>query len=99
MQLTESLSGRRANRGAATWRVRPSTSSRHSKAARTRLTAETPAQCKSSDRARRIAASFAETRVGVVVFSTSGDAELGDYDEEPTILFKAGRLPPPFEDA
>jgi hypothetical protein len=42
---------------------------------------------------------LAETKAGVVAFATSGDAELGDYDEEPTIIFKCGRLPAPFEDA
>jgi hypothetical protein len=37
--------------------------------------------------------------LGVVAFSVSADTELGDYDESPTILFRSGRLPPPFEDA
>jgi hypothetical protein len=23
---------------------------------------------------------------------------MGDYDEQPTIIFKSGRLPPPFSD-
>lgn len=39
------------------------------------------------------------TKAGVVAFATSGDAELGEYDEEPTIIFKSGRLPAPFEEA
>ena len=52
-----------------------------------------------SDTARRAAERLAPTKAGVVAFSTSGDAELGDYDEEPTIIFKAGRLPAPFEEA
>ena len=64
-----------------------------------RLSADTPIRCKSSDTARRTAESLAPTRAGVVAFSTSGDAELGDYDEEPTIIFKVGRLPAPFEEA
>jgi hypothetical protein len=34
-----------------------------------------------------------------VAFSTSGDAELGEYDDEPTIIFKAGRLPAAFEES
>jgi len=34
----------------------------------------------------------------VIALSTSGDQELGDYDDEPTLLFKAGRLPAQFED-
>lgn len=28
----------------------------------------------------------------------SGDAEIGDYDERPTVLFKAGQVPPEFEE-
>jgi hypothetical protein len=38
------------------------------------------------------------TKLGVVAFSTSGDAELGEFDDQPTILFKAGQLPAAFED-
>ena len=64
-----------------------------------RLIADTPIRCKSSDTARRTAEKLATTKAGVVAFTTSGDAELGEYDEEPTIIFKAGRLPPPFEEA
>jgi hypothetical protein len=41
---------------------------------------------------------MAGTKLGVVAFSTSGDAEMGDYDEQPDILFKAGRLPSQFEE-
>jgi hypothetical protein len=37
------------------------------------------------------------TKLGVVAFSTSGDAELGEFDDQPTILFKAGQLPDAFE--
>ena len=64
-----------------------------------RLNADTPIRCKSSDAAHRTAESLAPTKAGVVAFSTSGDAELDDYDEEPTIIFKTGRLPAPFEEA
>jgi hypothetical protein len=64
-----------------------------------RLNADIPIRCKSSETARRTAEGLAPTKAGVVAFSTSGDAESGDYDEEPTIIFKAGRLPAPFEDA
>jgi hypothetical protein len=39
---------------------------------------------------------LAQTKAGVVAFSTTGDAESGDYDEEPKIIFRSGRLPPPF---
>jgi hypothetical protein len=64
-----------------------------------RLSADTPIRCKSSDTARKTAEGLALTKAGVVAFATSGDAELGEYDEEPTIIFKAGRLPAPFEAA
>jgi hypothetical protein len=64
----------------------------------TRLIAVAPIRCKSPDAARRRAESLVPAKSGVVAFSTSGDPELGDYDEEPTIIFKAGRLPAPFGD-
>jgi hypothetical protein len=64
-----------------------------------RLIADTPIRCKSSDVARMRAESLATTKVGVVAFASSGDADLGEYDEEPTIIFRAGRLPPPFGEA
>ena len=41
---------------------------------------------------------LSSTKLGVVAFSTSGDAELGEFDDQPTILFKAGQLPAIFED-
>ena len=40
----------------------------------------------------------APAKAGVVAFSTAGDAELGDYDDEPTIIFKTEQLPVHFED-
>jgi len=64
-----------------------------------RLSPDTPIRCKSSESARRTAERLAPTKAGVVAFSTSGDAELGDYDDEPSIIFKRGRLPAPFEEA
>jgi hypothetical protein len=65
----------------------------------TRLTADTPIRCKSPEGARRTGERLALTAAGVVAFATSGDAESGDYDEEPSIIFKAGRLLAPFEEA
>ena len=65
----------------------------------TRLTADNPVRCRSPEIARQRAENLVPTRAGVVAFSTSGDAELGDYDDEPTIIFKAGRLPSSFEEA
>jgi hypothetical protein len=64
-----------------------------------RLVGDPPIRCKSSDAARRRAEILAITKAGVVAFATSGDAELGEYDEAPTIIFKAGRLPSPFGEA
>ena len=45
------------------------------------------------DKAKRLAL----TKLGVVAFSSSGDQALGDYDDEPVVFFKAGRLPELFE--
>jgi hypothetical protein len=56
-------------------------------------------RCTSSDAARMRAESLATTRAGVVAFASSGDADLGECDEEPMIIFRAGRLPPPFDEA
>ena len=64
-----------------------------------RLTPDAVLRCRSLEIARQRAENLASTRAGVVAFSTTGDAELGDYDDEPTIIFKAGRLPAAFEEA
>jgi hypothetical protein len=63
-----------------------------------RLKAETPVPCKSADAARRTAERLAGTKLGVVAFSSSSDQELGEYDDEPVIIFKTGQLPPQFDD-
>ena len=63
-----------------------------------RLKADTPVPCKSAEAARRTAERLAQTKLGVVAFSSSGDQDLGEYDDEPIIIFKAGRLPPQFDD-
>jgi hypothetical protein len=65
----------------------------------TRLTADTPVRCRSEDVAKRRAETLAVSKAGVVAFTTWGDAEAGEYDEEPTIIYKAGRLPQAFEEA
>jgi hypothetical protein len=62
-----------------------------------RLKADAPLACKSAEVARRKAEQLAPTKLGVVAFSSSGDQALGDYDDEPTVIFKAGRLPELFE--
>ena len=53
---------------------------------------------KDAEEARRKAERLAPLRLGVVAFAVSADTEMGDYDEEPTIIFKSGQLPPPFGD-
>lgn len=63
-----------------------------------RLIADTPIKCRSEEAARKTAERLAATMAGVVAFSTSGDAELGEYDDTPTIIFKVGRLPAQFGD-
>jgi hypothetical protein len=60
------------------------------------LKPDAPTACKSAEAARRMAERMSDSRLGVVAYATSGDAETGDYDEEPTILFRAGRLPEQF---
>ena len=60
----------------------------------TRLLADPSVACKSEQTARRTAERLAQTRVGVIAWSRTGDAELGDFDEDPVILFRAGRLAP-----
>lgn len=62
------------------------------------LKAEPAVPCKSADAARRMAARLSATKLGVVAFSSSGDAELGDFDDQPIILFKAGQLPATFDE-
>jgi hypothetical protein len=64
----------------------------------TQLAADPPVRCRTAEIARKRAEDLAPQKAGVVAFSTSGDADLGDYDDEPTILFKAGRLPSSFEE-
>ncbi|MFI4965583.1 MAG: hypothetical protein ACHP9T_09470 [Caulobacterales bacterium] len=63
------------------------------------LKAEQQVGCKTAEEARRKAERLAPLRVGVVAFSATADTELGDYDENPVILFKSGQLPHPFNEA
>ncbi|MEJ1968970.1 MAG: hypothetical protein WDN03_10140 [Rhizomicrobium sp.] len=62
------------------------------------LKAEKPTPCKTAEAARRMAERMAAGKLGVVAYSTAGDAETGDYDDQPVILFKSGRLPAPFDE-
>jgi hypothetical protein len=62
------------------------------------LRADVPIPCRSAETARRTAERLAPAKAGVVAFSTAGDAELGDYDDEPTIIFRMGQLPAHFDE-
>jgi hypothetical protein len=61
------------------------------------LRPEPPIVCKTQEEAAKRARRAAASKLGVVAFTTSGDPDTGDYDESPTILFKAGQVPPEFE--
>jgi hypothetical protein len=37
------------------------------------------------------------SKLGVVAFSSTGDPEMGDYDEEPLVIFRNGQLPAAFD--
>ena len=63
------------------------------------LRAEPAVGCKDAAEARRKAERLAPLREGVIAYSASADVEMGDYDENPEVLFKAGRLPPPWDEA
>jgi hypothetical protein len=61
------------------------------------LKPDAPILCKTPEEAIRRAESASASKIGTVAFTTSGDPDTGDYDERPTVLFKAGKLPPEFE--
>ena len=61
------------------------------------LKADAPIACKSEAGAVRAAERLALSKFGVVAFSSTGDAEMGDYDDEPTVIFRQGELPPAFD--
>ena len=65
----------------------------------TGLKAEQPVGCKDAAEAARKAERLAPVREGVIAYSVSADVEMGDYDDTPAVLFKAGRLPPPWDEA
>ncbi len=59
----------------------------------TRLLADPSVACKSELAARRTAERLAQSRVGEIARNHTGDTELGDFDEEPVVFFRAGRMP------
>ena len=61
------------------------------------LKADAPIACKSEAGAVRAAERLALNKLGVVAFSSAGDPEMGDYDDEPTVIFRQGQLPSAFD--
>ena len=61
------------------------------------LKACAPIVCRTEEGAHRIAERLGLSKAGVVAFSTSGDVETGDYDDQPTVFFRAGRVPDEFD--
>jgi hypothetical protein len=61
------------------------------------LKANAPVACRSADGARRTAERLSLSNLGVVAFSVASDPETGDYDDQPTVFFRAGQLPPEFD--
>ena len=56
------------------------------------LKADAPIACKTATGALRTAERLALSKLGVVAFSSTGDPEMGDYDDEPTVIFRKGEL-------
>jgi hypothetical protein len=61
------------------------------------LKADVPIACKSATGAVRTAERLALSKLGVVAFSSTGDPEMGDYDDEPTVIFRNGQVPSAFD--
>jgi hypothetical protein len=61
------------------------------------LKADAPIACQTKTGALRTAERLALSKQGVVAFSSAGDPEMGDYDDEPTIIFRQGRFPADFD--
>ena len=61
------------------------------------LKADAPIACKSATGAVRTAERLALSKLGVVAFSSTSDPEMGDYEEEPTVIFRNGRFPAAFD--
>ncbi len=56
-----------------------------------------PIACRSAEGARRTAERLALNNAGVVAFSMTSDSDTGDYDDQPTVFFRAGQLPAEFD--
>jgi hypothetical protein len=62
-----------------------------------RLNHSPPVVCKSADGARRTAKRLSLSHTGVVAYSITLDSETEDYDDQPTIFYRASRLPVEFD--
>jgi hypothetical protein len=61
------------------------------------LRADPPIACESVTGAVRTAERLALTKLGVIAFSSTSDPEMGDYDDEPTVIFRNGQFPSAFD--
>jgi hypothetical protein len=61
------------------------------------LKADAPIACKTATGAVRTAERLALSKLGVVAFSSTGDPEMGDYDDEPAVIFRNGQIPSAFD--
>jgi hypothetical protein len=56
-----------------------------------------PIACKSASGALRTAERLALSKFAVVAYSSTGDPEMGDYDDQPMVFFRKGQLPAAFD--
>ena len=61
------------------------------------LKADTPIACKTAKGALQTAERLSLSKLGVIAFSSTADPEMGDYDDEPMVIFRKGALPPAFD--
>ena len=61
------------------------------------LKADSSIICKSQSSALRTAERLALSKLAVVAFASTGDLEMGDYDDEPTVFFRKGEPPTGFD--
>jgi hypothetical protein len=61
------------------------------------LEADAPIACKSATVAVRTAERLALSKLGVAAFSSTGDPEMGDCDDEPMVIFRSGQFPSAFD--
>ena len=61
------------------------------------LKADAPIACKTATGAVRTAERLALSKLGVIAFSSTGDPEMEDYDDEPTVIFRAGQFPSAYD--